>query len=259
MTEAVLLATDAASTVRVANLLAYVAIVTAGATLAGYLVGYVRHVLAAETIEWWYIAVASGAAVVYGLAGMASVGIEAAWLAAFTDGAVLFCILFLGLGLRALYYAEPTHTDVSRRVPTWVDYAVVVVFVAAWWLGFLVESAWTRPVVAVGWMLASAWAVFYGVQTVRVHEGTTLAAITRHLLPVVLCVVTTVFVDLWGPYLGLAAAHVEAVWLVGTVLGAAFLFNTAVAIRQEGGQLQRMYDWTTWREQSLPQRGHLRE
>jgi hypothetical protein len=242
---------DPASTVTAANLLAYASIAVAAAVLLGYLVGYVQYVLAADTVEWWYIAVAAGAAVIYGVSGAATILTDVSGLAVFTDGAVLFFILFLGLGLRALYHAERAPDERSRLVPVWADYLVVVGFVAAWWLGFLVEADWTRLVVGVGWLLASAWAVLYGVQTVRIHEGTTLAAITRHLLPAVVCVVGIVLVDLGGTVVGASAAHIDAVWLVGTVLGAAFLFNTAVAIRQEGGQLQRMYDWTTWRQQSL--------
>jgi hypothetical protein len=35
--------------------------------------------------------------------------------------------------------------------------------------------------------------------------------------------------------------------LVGRVLAAAFLFATAVAIRQQGGEISRLYDPTTWR------------
>lgn len=242
---------NAASTVGAANLLAYTAIVVSAVVLLAYLIGYVRHVLAAETVEWWYIAVASGAAVVYGTTGIATAFTDETWLSVFADGAVLFFILFLGLGLRALYHAERSPSERTRLVPAWIDYLVVGAFVGAWWLGFLVEADWTRLVVAAGWLLASGWSVLYGVQTVRVHEGTTLAAITRHLLPAVVCVVAVVFADLGATLLGVTEAQVDAVWLVGTVLVAAFLFNTAVAIRQEGGQLQRMYDWTTWRQQSL--------
>ncbi|QLD86104.1 hypothetical protein HWV23_10315 [Natronomonas halophila] len=242
---------DPAATMAAANLLAYASIAVAAAVLFGYLVGYVQYVLAADTVEWWYIAVAAGAAVIYGVSGAASMLADASWLTVFTDGAVLFFILFLALGLRALYHAEGSPDGRSRLIPVWVDYLVVAAFVAAWWLGFLVEADWTRLVVAAGWLLASAWAVLYGVLTVRFHEGTTLAAITRHLLPAALCVVAIVVVDLGGSVVGLSAAYVDAIWLVGTVLAAAFLFNTAVAIRQEGGQLQRMYDWTTWRQQSL--------
>lgn len=242
---------DPAATVTAANLLAYASIAVAAAVLLGYLVGYVQYVLAAETVEWWYIAVAAAAAVIYGVSGVATLVADVSWLAVFNDGAVLFFILFLALGLRALYHAERSPDERTRAIPVWVDYLVVGAFVAAWWLGFLVEADWTRLVVGAGWLLASAWAVLYGVQTVRVHEGTTLAAITRHLLPAVLCVVGIVLVDLGAPVVGTSAASVDAIWLVGTVLAAAFLFNTAVAIRQEGGQLQRMYDWTTWRQQSL--------
>jgi hypothetical protein len=247
-----LLATaDPAATVSAANLLAYASIAVAAAVLFGYLVGYLQYVLATDTVEWWYIAVAAGAAVIYGVSGAASMLADASWLAVFTDGAVLFFILFLALGLRALYHAEQSPDGRSRLIPVWIDYLVVAAFVAAWWLGFLVEADWTRLVVAVGWLLASAWAVLYGVQTVRVHEGTTLAAITRNLLPAALCVVAIVLVDLGGTTVGLPAAFVDAIWLVGTVLAAAFVFTTAVAIRQEGGHLQRMYDWTTWRQQSF--------
>jgi hypothetical protein len=240
-----------AATMAAANLLAYASIAVAAAVLFGYLVGYLQYVLAAETVEWWYIAVAAGAGIIYGVSGAATLLTDASWLAVFTDGAVLFFILFLALGLRALHHAERSPDERSRLVPVWVDYLVVVTFVAAWWLGFLVEADWTRLVVAVGWLLASAWAVLYGVQTVRIHEGTTLAAITRHLLPAVVCVVGIILADLGAPLVGASAAHVDAIWLVGTILAAAFLFKTAVAIRQEGGQLQRMYDWTTWREQSF--------
>lgn len=242
---------DPNSTVVAASLLAYGVITVSAAVLIGYLVGYVQYVLAAETVEWWYIAVAGGAALIYGIAGIATELTETTWLSAFTDGAVLFFILFLGLGLRALYHAERSPRERTQRIPLWADYLVVGSFVIAWWLGFLVEADWNRLVVAVGWILASGWAVLYGVLTVRVHEGTTLAAITRHLLPAVLCSVVIVFTDLGGALVGASDAHVEAVWLVGTVLTAAFLFNTAIAIRQEGGELQRLYDWTTWRQQTL--------
>ncbi len=239
------------STVVAASLLAYASIVVSAGVMVGYLVGYVRYVLAADIIEWWYLAIAGGAAVLYGLAGIAGLLTGVAWLAVFAEGAVLFFILFLGLGLRALYHAERSPDGRTGPLPSWVDALIVVAFVAAWWVGFFLEGDWTRPVVAVGWLLASGWAVLYGVQTVRVHEGTSLAAITRHLLPAVICVVAIVLTDLASLPAGIPAPYVEAVWLVGTVLVAAFLFNSAVAIRQEGGQLQRMYDWTTWRQQTL--------
>lgn len=242
---------DPASSVAIAQLLAYLVVGVTAIVLLYYLAQYVRHVLADESsYEWWYLFVGVGAGVVYAVAGVGSILLDAAWLEPFTDGAVLFFILFLALGIRAMYLADPGSGQRSSPLPVWVDYAVIAVFVGAWWGTYLLEDAWTRPVVAVGWVVTSVWAVGYGVRTVRAHEGTTIAALTRHLLPAIVCVVLVVFVDLVTAFVdGVALA--EAVWLVGMTLVGAFLFNTAVAIRQQGGELERLYDWTTWREQRL--------
>jgi hypothetical protein len=62
----------------------------------------------------------------------------------------------------------------------------------------------------------------------------------------VVAVTLVVFADVFGSYAGYTAV-VDALWLVGTVLVGTFLFTTAVAIRQQGGEVERMYDWTTWR------------
>jgi len=243
---------DPATTVAYAQLLAYVVIGVAAVVLLYYLAQYVTHVLAdGAATDWWYLFVGVGAGVVYAVAGIGTLALEAPWLEPFVDGAILFFILFLALGIRAMYLTEPGGRRRSSRLPVWVDYAVIAAFVAAWWGTYLVDVAWTRPVVAVGWMLTSAWAIFYGVQAVRRHEGTTLSALTRHLLPTVIGVVLVVFADLLVGVTATSAAAAEAVWLVGTTLVGAFLFNTAVAIRQQGGELERMYDWTTWREQQF--------
>jgi predicted membrane protein len=100
-----------------------------------------------------------------------------------------------------------------------------------------------------GWIGASLWALYYGVLAVRRNEGTSIAALVRNLLPAVVAVTVVVFADVLGSYAGYAAV-VDAVWLVGTVLVGTFLFTTAVAIRQQGGEVERMYDWTTWRGES---------
>ena len=68
------------------------------------------------------------------------------------------------------------------------------------------------------------------------------------------CRPAVVFVDLVTSYLTGYGALADATWIVGTTLVAAFLFNTAVAIRQQGGELERLYDWTTWREQTFDDR-----
>jgi hypothetical protein len=243
---------DPATTVLVARLLAYGAIAVAAAVLLVYLVTYVRDVLAEGfDYEWGYLTVGVGAAAVYGLSGIAAELTDYPWLDAFTEGAVLFFILFVALGIRAMYLTERTADGESRLVPTWVDFLVVAVFVIAWWAGFLLEGEWTRPVVAVGWVGASVWAVLYAVQTVRRYEGTTLSALTRHLLPSIICVVAIVITDLVASLTNISPGIVDALWLVGTVLVAAFLFDTAVTIRQQEGEVERMYDRTTWRQQSV--------
>lgn len=243
---------DPAVTVLFARLLAYGVIAVAAGVLLVYLVQYVRRVLAEGfDYEWGYLAVGVGAAAVYGVAGVAAQLTDLPWINVFVEGAVLFFILFLGLGIRAMYHAERTVDSPSRLLPVWVDYVVVAAFIVAWWAGFLVASEWIRPVVAVGWVAASVWAVFYAVQTVRVYEGTTLAALTRHLLPAILGTVVIVMTDLAAGVAGFDPGIVDAVWLVGTVLVAAFLFNTAVTIRQQEGEVERLYDQTTWRQQTI--------
>ncbi len=242
---------DPASTVLFMRLFAHASIAVSAAILLAFLGVYVRRVLADDfEYEWGYLAVGVGAATVYGLTAVAADLTDTGWLVAFTEGAVLFFILFVALGIRAMYHADNSADD-GRLLPVWVDVLVVVGFVAAWWVGYFAAGEWTRPVVAVGWIGASAWALFYGVRTTRSHEGTTFSALTRHLLPAVFCVVAIVMTDLLRGVGGIDPGMAEAVRLVGTVLIAAFLFNTAVVIRQQAGEVARMYDRTTWRQQRL--------
>lgn len=242
---------DPAVTVLATRLLAHTSIAVAAAILLAFLGVYVRRVLAESfEYEWGYLAIGIGAALIYGIAGVATDLTGYEWLAVFTEGAVLFFILFIALGIRAMYHADRPRGS-GRLLPVWIDGLVIAGFVAAWWISYFAAGEWTRPVVAIGWIGASVWAVFYAVRTTQTHEGTTFSAITRHLLPAILCVVAIIMIDLARNVATIDAAVVEAVWLVGTVLVAAFLFNTAVAIRQQEGEVDRMYDRTTWREQSL--------
>ncbi len=245
---------DPAGTILITRFLAHASITVAAVILLTFLGVYVRRVLAEGfEYEWGYLAVGIGAAILYGIAGIATDLTGYEWLAAFTEGAVLFFILFIALGIRAMYHADrPDSAD--RLLPVWIDGLVIVGFVAAWWIGYFAAGEWTRPVVAVGWIGASVWAVFYAVRTTQTHEGTTFSAITRHLLPAIVCLVAIVLTDLARSIVAIDGSIVEAVWLVGTVLVAAFLFNTAVAIRQQEGEVERMYDRTTWRQQELDSR-----
>lgn len=243
---------DPAGTILATRVLAHASIAVAAAILLVFLIVYVRRVLAdGFKYEWGYLVVGIGAAFVYGVVGIATDLTGAAWLGAFTEGAVLFFILFVALGIRAMYHADRSPDSPGKLLPAWVDGLVIAGFVGAWWIGYFVAGDWTRPVVAIGWIGASIWAVFYGIQTTRANEGTSFSALIRHLLPAVLSLTAITMTDLARSVVGLDAATVEAVWLVGTVLVAAFLFNTAAAIRQQEGEVERMYDRTTWRQQTL--------
>ncbi|MFW5919255.1 MAG: hypothetical protein ACOCSF_03545, partial [Halanaeroarchaeum sp.] len=82
-------------------------------------------------------------------------------------------------------------------------------------------------------------------------EGTAIAAILRQFVPALVGFTGVVVAEQAGRYAGLDPGVVVGVELVGTVLVGAFLFTTAVAIRQQGEEVGRMYDRTTWREQQL--------
>ncbi|MDG5777165.1 hypothetical protein QA599_11970 [Haloarculaceae archaeon H-GB1-1] len=230
------------------RLLAYGTVVVAGATLLYYLFAYVRFVLAAHHGRgWWYVGIGIGAGMVYGVSGLLDLVTAIPWLRVVTRGGALFFILFLSLGIRAMYVENRDSSASNVRTPM-VDYAVFGGVVLAWWIGFLSSRlVWISLVETIGWGGATLWVFRYGVLTVRAHEGTSFAAVVRHLLPAVISFVIVVFSDLVGIYTLQYAAVVDAVWVIGTVLVAAFLFNTAVAIRHQGAEVERKYDWTTWR------------
>ncbi|MEF8785361.1 MAG: hypothetical protein V5A45_05455 [Haloarculaceae archaeon] len=245
------LTAHAAETVAMAQGLAYSVVAVGSVVLLYYLLVYVRDVLAdTDTQSWLLLGIGIAAGAVYGVAGVAAMATGVSWLNTFAEGATLFFILFAALGIREMYFMGYADTESPRALPVWVDYLVIAGFVASWWSGFLVDHQFTRLVVVVGWVGASLWALYYSVLAVRKHEGTSIAALVRNLLPAIIAVAAVVFADVLGTYAGVPAA-VDALWLVGTVLVGTFLFTTAVAIRQQSGEVERMYDWTTWREQSL--------
>lgn len=230
--------------------LAYLVIAVAAAVLLYYLVTYVRDVLSEPyRHRWWYVGTGIAAAGLYGVGGFLDVATDLSWLSLFTEGATLFFILFLALGMRAMYFMRRGGSNATRVVPRWVEYLVVVLFVVAWWAGFLSDRPrWVLAVETIGWVGASVYALGYAVRTVRAHEGTSIAAVTRHLFPAVLAFTAVGFAGIVGAYTGAYADVVVAVRVVGTVLVGAFLFTTAVAIRQQTGEVSRLYDPTTWQD-----------
>ncbi len=244
------LSTTTDPSLAIAQLLAYAVVALGAAVLLAYVGAFVRNVLVEpDARSWVLLGLGIGAGIVYGVAGALATVFDRAWLGTFAEGATLFFILFLALGIRQLYYSG---VSAEQGLPTWADVLVVATFVGSWWTGFLLDQGLAHLVVVVGWIGASLWALYYGVLAVRRNEGTSIAALVRNLLPAVVAVTAVVFADILGTYAGYAAV-VDAIWLVGTVLVGTFLFTTAVAIRQQGGEVERMYDWTTWRGQGSSQ------
>lgn len=234
-------------------------IALAALVLLYYLYTFGRFVLAVQKARrtLWYFAVGNAAAILYGLSGVALLTNARPWLETFTEGATLFFIMFFALGFRALYLSAPRIARVSQPegggavlreyLPPWLDYIIIGAYIAAWWGAFLFAPSMTDVIVGIGWLLASGWAFVWAILLVRDHEGTSLAALTRHLFPAVIAFTITILADLLGTYLAPASNVVTGTWIVGTVLVGAFFLTTAIALRQEGGEVERIYDWSTYR------------
>lgn len=252
-------AVDEAGALAATQAIAYGFIALAALGLFYYLYTYGKFVLAVRKARrnLWYFAVGNAAAVLYGLSGVYSLTTEQARVEAFAEGATLFFIMFFALGFRAMYLSAPRIARVSESdgsgavlrqyLPPWLDYIIIGAYLAAWWGTFLFVPSLTDAIVGVGWVLASAWALVWAILLVRDHEGTSLAALTRHLFPAVIAFTITILADLVGTYVAPANTVVTATWIVGTVLVGAFFLTTAIALRQEGGEVERIYDWTTYR------------
>lgn len=237
------------------RVLADLAMLIAAAILLVYLTLYVRRMLSEVYRHgWWYLGIGVAAGGLHGLFGALDALYGTGWLSSMTRGAALFFFLFLALGVRAVHFMGDLEESRRRRFsPRWLDYLVIAVLVVGWWTGFLSDrGGWLLAVETGGWAVACVWAVVYGIRSVSVHEGTSIAALVRHLLPVIVTFSAVVILDIAGGWTGRFENLVTAAWIVGTVLVAAFLFNTAVAIRQQGAELERIYDRTTWQEETGP-------
>ncbi|MFW5896136.1 MAG: hypothetical protein ACOCUA_01995 [archaeon] len=240
---------DAVAALAATQILAHLVIALAAVILLVYLYAYSEYIAVGPARKRiWYLAIATGAAFLYGSSGVFALWTGREWSAIFSEGATLFFILFLALGFRAMYFSCRRGGETGESpLPEWADYLIIAAFIVAWWSGFLYGHPWTDIVVSIGWVGASAWALWYAILVVRRHEGTSIAAITRHLFPAVVAFTVTVLADLAIGTFTEYESVVAATWIIGTVLVGAFLFTTAVAIRQQGGEVERMYDWTTWR------------
>jgi hypothetical protein len=232
----------------VAQALGYLLVVVAGVGLLWYLREFATRLLAEPfRTRWRYLAVGVGAAVVYGAAGLAELLATPA-AEPFRRGATLFVFLFCAVGLRGVHRSvggAPLVGDTTfRRVAP----GVVLSFVAAWWASYLLASSTVVAVVELGGLVvAVAYALYHAVAIVRVEEGTSVAAVTRQFVPALLALAVVAAAEHVAAFAPDLVAVGDGVALVGVVLAGAFLFTTAVAIRQQGGELERIYDPTTWR------------
>lgn len=226
----------------VALALGYLTVAAASLCLLWYLRAFAQQLLVEPYRDRWrYLAVGVGAAAVYGAAGLAELSVTAA-AEPFRRGATLFFFLFCAVGVRAVHRSVTGDDDERLLAP-----ALVVVTVFVWWATYLLAG----PVVVaaaevVGLLAATFYTIYHAVGIVGVAEGTSVAAVTRQFLPALVALAVVAAAEHVGVLAPGAATVGRGVALVGTVLAGAFLFATAVAVRQQSGEVERLYDKTTW-------------
>lgn len=236
----------------VAQGLEYLCVAVGGIGLLRYLRQYVRRLLAEPyRTRWRYLAVGIGAAVVYGIAGFIEViGYPSAQ--PFRRGATLFVFLFCAVGIQAVHQSVGERTFLLNESLRRLAPVGLIGFGLAWWGTYLYASPTAVAVVElVGLTVTTAYTLAHAVRTVRAAERTSIAAFTRHFVPALVTLAIVAGAEHVGTLTSGAAVLGEGVALVGRALVAAFLFTTAVALRQQGGEVERMYDWTTWRDERL--------
>jgi hypothetical protein len=229
----------------VARALGYLLVAAASLGLLWYLREFARRLLAGPYRDRWrYLAVGVGAAVVYGGAGLVELFVTDA-AEPFRRGATLFVFLFCAVALRAVHRSvEGGGPDEGELLAP----AAVVALVAAWWATYLFAGPVVVAVVeVVGLVAATTFTIYHAVGTVGAAEGTSVAAVVRQFLPALVALALVGVAEHVGLVVASVAPVGQGVALVGTALAGAFLFATAVAIRQQGGEVSRMYDETTWR------------
>lgn len=241
-------------TLELARLMSFSVVSVASAVLLYFLLVYVKFLLAdVYRHGWWLIGTAMGAGIIYGVSGAIRIYRDSLLAGSFEKGASLFFILFLALGIRSIARLE-SGEELNRPsffVTYGFDLLVVGLFIVAWWVSFtLWRPTWLIVVEGFGWAAMLLFALFFGIRAVRRHEGTSIASVIRHLLPAVIGFGAVVLTELFHRLTGSGSSLAEAAWIVGMVLVGAFLFNTATTLRQEEAELHRMYDRTTWKEET---------
>lgn len=236
-----------AATLSAALALGYLIVAAASLGLLWYLRTFARRLLVEPYRDRWrYLAVGVGAAGVYGVAGLVELSVSTA-AEPFRRGATLFFFIFCAVGVRGVHRSVAGGAGPNDRERLLAP-ALVVAIAVAWWATYLFAApAVVAAVEVVGLLAATSFTIYHAVGTVRTAEGTSVAAVTRQFLPALLALAVVAVAEHVGVVAPGAAAVARGVALVGTVLAGAFLFATAVAIRQQGGEIERLYDQTTWR------------
>ncbi|ESS05585.1 MAG: hypothetical protein A07HB70_02061 [uncultured archaeon A07HB70] len=239
------------TTLVVARALGYLLVVATSAGLLWYLRAFALRLLAAPYRDRWrYLAVGVGAVGVYGVAGLAELFVTAG-ATPFRRGATLFVFLFCAVGMRGVHRSVE---GAGRRRSRPVAPAAVVALVAAWWATHLFAAPVVVAAVEVaGLLAATSFTVYHAVGTVDAAEGTSVAAVVRQFLPALLALAVVGVAEHLGVAVPGAAPAGRGAALVGTAVAGAFLFSTMTAIRQQGGEVERMYDETTWRADGSPE------
>ncbi|MFB6166136.1 MAG: hypothetical protein ABEJ31_13325 [Haloarculaceae archaeon] len=248
-------ALDPGAVLTVVAALGFASLLGAVGVVLFYLLRYRNAVLAAPYRKRWrYLAVGIGAIGVYAVAGLAETVVAGPRLSEFAHvfrlGATLFAFVFTAVAVRAMYRTATGDRGAlaGRRLPARAVPATVGAVVAAWWLAYLFgPPALLAAVETVGLAGAVTYTLVFAVATVREQEGTSIAAVTRHVTPALVAFAGVVVAEQVLRYGFGAAVAAAGVALVGRVLVAAFLFATAVALRQQGGEVSRLYDPTTYR------------
>jgi hypothetical protein len=243
--------------ITVARTLSFAAISLGAAVLIYYLAIYIREILVPACEDRWrYLVIGVAAAIVYGLSGLAEVLSPLQTASGFRIGATLFFFLFSAVGVRALYMTVKLDRGgggLDADSPSdWVWYAIIGGFIVAWWGAYLLGPPTLVALVnTVGLAGAVTYTLAYAILAVRDAEGTSVAAVVRQFVPALISFAVVVLAEQAGQHVGVDPGIVVGIELVGTALVGAFLFTTAVAIRQQSGEVTRMYDRTTWRKQEL--------
>jgi hypothetical protein len=228
----------------VALALGYLSVAAASLCLLWYLRTFAQRLLVEPYRDRWrYLAVGVGAAAVYGVAGLVELSVTAA-AEPFRRGATLFFFVFCAVGVRGVHRSV-AGGDADERL---FAPALAVAAVVGWWATYLLAD----PVVVAaaevaGLLAATSFTIYHAVGAVGAAEGTSVAAVTRQFLPALVALAVVAAAEHAGVVVPGAAAAGRGVALVGTALAGAFLFATAVAVRQQGGEVERLYDETTWR------------